>query len=312
MGSKPSLWARLKARLSGTHTALMKSEEHLAAIARSEVHLHNLALLTARATEQLGVVMGMMARQQQREAMADPRYSDPLRLEPHGFKVHSQYDEDGIIAEVFRRIGEKSRIFIEFGAGDGAENCTGFLLMQGWHGLWIEGNETKLDRIRHMWAPDLAAGRLALAHAFVTVDTIDDIIGKAGFSGEIDLLTVDLDGNDYHVLEKIAAVRPRVICAEYNANIPPQVHWTMARNDSHSWDNVDYRVGVSLKALENLLSSRGYALVGTSFSGVNAFFVDKSLVEGKFAAPFTAENHYNPWRFFYATPYNTLWRGRLT
>src|SRR5579871_885302 len=170
MGSKLSFWSRLKARLGGTHQALVKSEEHLAAIARFEGHLHNLVLLTVRATEQLGIAAGLMARQQQLEAMAEPRYAHPLRLEPHGFKVHSQYDEDGIIAEIFRRIGEGSRTFVEFGAGDGAENCTAFLLMQGWRGLWIEGDETKLARIRHMWGPDLAAGRLTLAHAFITVD----------------------------------------------------------------------------------------------------------------------------------------------
>ena len=113
------------------------------------------------------------------------------------------------------------------------------------------------------------------------------------------------------MLEKISAVSPRVICAEYNANFPPHVAWTMERDDTYMWCGLDYRVGASLKALENLLSGRGYALVGCSIAGVNAFFVRKDLAAGKFAEPFTAENHYNPWRFSHAgSAHGTMWRGR--
>ena len=84
----------------------------------------------------------------------------------------------------------------------------------------------------------------------------------------------------------------------------------MPRNDSHVWDEVDYRVGASLKALETLLSSRGYSLVDCSPAGVNAFFVRTDLAKGKFAEPFTAENHFHPWRFFHTGWAPTgNWRG---
>jgi hypothetical protein len=132
----------------------------------------------------------------------------------------------------------------------------------------------------------------------VTPDLVDDIIGSAGFSGEIDFLSVDVDGNDYHVLNKIGVIAPRVICAEYNAWVPPEISWCMDRNDAFVWDNIDMRTGASLKALEILFRGRGYALVGCSPAGVNAFFVRADLAKGKFAEPFTAENHYHPWRFF--------------
>jgi hypothetical protein len=86
--------------------------------------------------------------------MSDPRFDDPLRLERSGFKVHSQYDEDGIIAEIFRRIGTTNRICVEFGAGNGSENWTGFLVMQGWRGLWIDGSDSFLFYINVMgWTP---------------------------------------------------------------------------------------------------------------------------------------------------------------
>src|SRR5262245_41373742 len=72
-------------------------------------------------------------------SLRDGRYSDPLRLECFGFKSYSQYDEDGIIEEIFRRIGTTNKRFIEFGVEDGLENNTLKLLLEGWGGLWIEG-----------------------------------------------------------------------------------------------------------------------------------------------------------------------------
>ncbi len=262
------------------------------------------------AENHLGVIAAIMARREMAELMAAPALQDPLRLERSGFKVRSQYDEDGIIAEIFRRIGTKSRIFVEFGSGNGSENCTAFLLMQGWRGLWIDGNSEFVDQAGHSWPAEVDAGLLTVRNAMVTPDTIDDVIASAGFTGEIDFLAVDLDGNDYHVLKQISAVAPRVICAEHNSGIPPEVSWVMPRDDSYVWDGVEDRIGASLKALEGLLSNRGYVLVGCSIAGVNAFFVRAELADGKFAAPFTAENHYHPWRLFYSGIVQaTNWRG---
>ena len=244
----------------------------------------------------------MEARKQILEILDDHRFDDPRRLERSGFKVHSEYDEDGIIAEIFRRIGATNRQCIEFGAGNGTENCTGFLLMQGWKTLWIDGGDDFLPTVNVAWKPEMERGQLVARHEFITVDTIDGIIRDAGFSGEIDLLVVDLDGNDYHFLENINAAAPRVICAEYNANIGPHIDWKMARKDDYVWGGLDDRTGVSLKALEIMLGRRGYTLVGCSVAGVNSFFVRTDLVGDRFADPFTAENHYHPWRFFYKKP----------
>jgi hypothetical protein len=89
-----------------------------------------------------------------------------------------------------------------------------------------------------------------------------------------------------------------VIVAEYNAKFPADIFWVMQYNEAHQWDSSDY-FGASLKALEDLLASRGYALVGCSVLGTNAFFVRKDLVaDPPFCSPFTSQNHYEPPRYF--------------
>jgi hypothetical protein len=306
-----SVWANLRARLRLLARAALLSEEHLGAIAQSAKLLEKLNEVDlVRAEHHLTIIAAIMARREMVQVMADPSLRDPLRLERSGFKVRSQYDEDGIIAEIFRRIGTRSRIFVEFGSGRGDENCTAFLLMQGWRGLWIEGDPALIRHIEKLWAREVANGLLTVRNSIVTVDSVDDVIASAGFGGEIDLLAVDIDGNDYHVLERISTVAPRVICVEYNASIPPEVAWVMPRDDDFVWRGFDDQVGASLKAFEMLLSGRGYVLVGCAMGGVNAFFVRADLVADKFAAPFTAENHYHPWRLFYSgAVQNTNWRG---
>ncbi len=304
-----SAWSNFKIRLGLVGRSILQSEQHLSTLSRLEAkvaglesQLGRIADALDRSAHHMAQIGALEARKQILEILDDHRFNDPRRLERSGFRVHSQYDEDGIIAEIFRRIGTTNRQCVEFGAGNGTENCTGFLVMQGWKALWIDGSDQLLPHLERGWKPEVERGQLVGRRAFITVDTIDGIIREAGFSGEIDLLVVDLDGNDYHFLENISAVAPRVICAEYNANIPPDVDWKMARKDDYVWCGLDDRTGVSLKALEVMLDRRGYSLVGCSIAGVNAFFVRKDLVEAKFADPFTAENHYHPWRFFYNQP----------
>src|SRR5438552_2628789 len=82
-----------------------------------------------------------------KELLSDTRYNDTKRLERYGSKVCSQYDEDGIIQEIFNRIGVGARTFVEFGVENGLENNTLKLLMEGWSGLWIEGSETFVSQI---------------------------------------------------------------------------------------------------------------------------------------------------------------------
>ena len=227
-----------------------------------------------------------------------PRNADERRLLKAGYRVYSQADEDGILHEIFRRIGEGQRTFLELGVGNGLENNTLFLLIQGWNGLWIEGSDRKAAASKKNLAAQIAEGRLQIEQNFITASTIDQNIASFTAGRDVDLLSIDLDGNDYYVLDAIRSISPRVIVAEYNSKFPPDVPWIIEYNESHRWDGTDY-FGASLKSLELLLSKRGYALVGCNIVGTNAFFVRTDLVnESRFCAPFTAENHYEPSRYF--------------
>src|SRR5919204_6377034 len=87
------------------------------------------------------------------DEMAKPRHADPKRLLRYGFKLYSQNDEDGIIQEIFRRIGSTDRTFVEFGVETGVECNTAKLLVEGWRGLWIEAKPGNVEAVHRRFAP---------------------------------------------------------------------------------------------------------------------------------------------------------------
>jgi len=227
----------------------------------------------------------------------NPRYRNPKALGGFGAKSYSQNDEDGIIAEIFNRIGSTNKTFVEFGVGLGLESNAFNLLLKGWNGLWIEGSPDYCQSIRKGLTKTLASGQLKLENSFIVVENINDLIAKHIKDKEIDLLSVDIDGNDYHIWNAINCINPRVVIFEYNAKILPDVSWCMAYKPDYAWDGSD-TFGASLKFLEEKLDARGYALVGCNLTGVNAFFIRKDLLQDYFLAPYTAENHYEPPRYY--------------
>jgi hypothetical protein len=117
----------------------------------------------------------------------------------------------------------------------------------------------------------------------------------------VDLLSIDVDGNDYWIWRAIKSVTARVVVMEYNATYPPPVDFVRAYDPAARWGRDNY-YGASLSALEKLGRKLGYALVGCSLSGVNAFFVREDLLKGpdgaaRFHAPFTAREHFEPPRY---------------
>lgn len=224
------------------------------------------------------------------------RFDNPLYLEPFGYKVYSQNDEDGIIHEIFERIGCTNKRFIEFGVQDGLESNTHCLLHYGWEGLWIEGDEKYYNLINKKFYSVIQKGQLKVINEYVNRDNVNELFEENGFIGEIDLLSIDIDGNDYHVWNALKCLNPRVVIIEYNAKFPPDLDWCMPYNENYIWDGTD-RHGASLKAYEKLGVQLGYSLVGTNISGANAFFVRKDLTENKFVQPATAKLLYNPVRY---------------
>jgi len=242
------------------------------------------------------------ALEQQRyweQAIATPRYADPKRLLRYGAKAYSQNDEDGIIAEIFRRIGTSSRTFVEIGAGDGLENNTVALLLQGWRGAWIDSDTAKVARAKSTLRSYIAAGELRIEQAFVTRENANAILQRNTPDAEPDLLAIDLDGNDYYVWDAVQAISPRVVVVEYNASWFPPMSLAVTYQERFQWKQNTY-FGASLKALELLAERKGYHLVGCCFAGTNAFFVRADLRGSHFAEPYTAENHYEPPRYWMA------------
>lgn len=213
-----------------------------------------------------------------------------------GYKVYSQFDEDGIIAHVFSRLGAGNRVFVEIGCSDGLENNTHALLLQGWRGVWVDADANK---IRFLAEHVPASPRLIVKQEFVSVENVNAIVSGALAtlgSETVDFLSIDIDGDDLNVLTALLErLKPRVICAEYNAKFPPPMKVAIRAKANGFWQGDDYQ-GASLLAFTEALGASGYSLITCGLSGVNAFFV-RSCDSAHFPT-FTAEQLFQPARYF--------------
>ena len=260
---------------------------------------------TANLVFQLKRNSGYLARTEI-ERILEPLRSRPNRLEQYGFKVYSQNDEDGILCEIFRRLGMVNGSFCEIGVENGLECNTLYLIHNGWRGGWIEGNERQKSLIENKFASLFQAKqrRLVLGIGFVTKENINDALKQTlqplGIeSDNLDFLSIDIDGNDIYLLESLE-ISPKVICIEYNAKFPPPVSKKPVYNPTNIWRGGDY-MGSSLVAINDVAVSKGYVLVATNITGSNAFFVRRDLAQNKFEENSSPEHLYNPpryWLFF--------------
>jgi hypothetical protein len=196
-------------------------------------------------------------------------------LDAFAEKWSSQNGEDGILRELFARI-PNSRFFVEFGVEDGSE-CNAALLAEryGWSGVFIEASDRHYADLRARYA---AFPAIRCVHAFVRRDNIVDIFRANEVPVDLDLLSIDIDGNDYWIWETLAAYRAKVVVIEYNATLGAERSITIPYDDDHVWAHDRY-FGASLGAFRKLGERLGYALIGTEPSGVNAFFVRRDLLE---------------------------------
>lgn len=231
-----------------------------------------------------------------RLAAGDQRYADPRCLTRHGYRCFSQNEEDGILDEIFRRIGVTSRTFVEFGVEHGLENNTLALLVAGWRGVWIECDHAAVQSIREAFREPLEERLLVVEEAMVTAEGIEEIFQRTGVPEEPDLLSIDIDGNDYWVWKAIRRTRPRVVVVEYNASFGRSARVAVPYDPAARWNGSSH-FGASLAAFEALARDKGYALVGCTLNGVNAFFVRTDCLGDEFLEPFTAERHYEPPRY---------------
>ncbi len=267
------------------------------------LHALRLELLANRQVEIIADFSQTLRRQAQctaqllvRDILREPKFDDPKRLERHGYSVASQNEEDGMLMEVFRRIGIAHRTFFEFGVGNGRQNITLHALLNGWKGWWIEINPPKVKYIRQYFAKAIAQGQLIVDDTPIDAENINTVCQQLGIPAEIDLLSIDIDGNDYHVFKALTEVQARVVVLEYNPLYPPPMNLVGAYDKNYSYSGDSY-IGASLAPLTKLAEAKGYQLVGTSISGINAIFVRRDLAGDKFASPATPEHLYNPPRY---------------
>ena len=269
----------------------------------SILNLVRMEFLTNRQNDTLNQIALQMKRNGQtlsqllvRDILSDTKFDDPLRLERFGYSTASQNEEDGMLTEVFRRIGVKHRTFFEFGVGNGLQNNTLHFLLQGWKGWWIEINQPKVHFMRKNFASAIQSGQLVLDDTPVDAENINAICEKLAIPEYIDLLSIDIDGNDYHVFKAMDRIDARVIVLEYNPIYPPPMKMVGAYDRQYAYDENTY-IGASFESLTELAEDKGYVLVGCSIGGVNAIYVKKELAEGKFQLPATASNFYHPPRY---------------
>lgn len=203
------------------------------------------------------------------------RQLDAAQLTDSEFTVFSQAGEDGIIQFLLAHTDPGPRTFIEIGVGSYRESNTRFLVMlDNWQGGIVDAGR------RHR--SFLAASELAWRHsvdavsAFVRTDNVNALVRRLGGDGDLGVLSLDIDGNDYWVYEALDSVSPRLVVLEYNATFGAEASVsipyepTFSRERAH-WSRLYF--GASLSAMTHLMNQRGYALVGCNRAGVNAFFV---------------------------------------
>lgn len=204
-------------------------------------------------------------------------------LDGYSFKVFSQWGEDGIIQHLINSLPIRNRTFIEFGVEDFSESNGRFLMMKdNWRGFVVDGSPQKVQKIRQsywFWQYDLQAEA-----CFIDRDNVDGILARSGFDPEVGILSVDIDGVDYHVLERLERWRASIVIVEYNPvfghDRPISVPYDPAfwRTKAHP-SNLYY--GANLPAFDHLLTGRGYAFVGVNQQRSNAFYVREDLLNDR-------------------------------
>lgn len=216
----------------------------------------------------------------------------------HEMKVFSQNGEDGILLYLFSKVGATDRRFVEFGIGDGTEcNTANLSINFGWRGLLMDCVDANIVRARKFYRQQLGdrADHVKIVNCFVTAENINPVLVENGFEHEIDLLSIDIDGNDYWVWKVITAVNPRVVIVEYNPCLGVEEAITVAYDPAFDrWQKHDSLLyfGASLPALTKLARAKGYVLAGCDQHGVNAFFVREDIAKNRIEVLSPREAYY--------------------
>ena len=194
------------------------------------------------------------------------------------FKCFSQNGEDGILLYLFSLIGTVNRRAVEICAGDGIEcNAANLIVNHGWQGLLFDGDSEQVGRGNAFYAACRTtwASPPTFVSAWITAENVNALVSSHGPIGPVDLLSLDIDGNDYWVWKALDCIEPRVVVLEFNGACGPDRSVAMSYVPDYRLDlaTQPYRCGASLPAFVKLGRSKGYRLVGVQSLGFNAFFV---------------------------------------
>lgn len=197
------------------------------------------------------------------------------------FKVFSQWGDDGIIQFLINYLDIEESTFIEFGVENYKEANTRYLLINNnWKGLIIDGSTENIQSIKNediYWKHDLT-----VVGKFITKENINQIISSNGFNGEIGILHIDIDGNDYWIWNEITVVNPAIVIVEYNSTFGDSNFWTIPYIEDFVWTNYHHSnlyYGASVPAFCDLADKKGYCFIGCNSNGNNAYFVRKDKVK---------------------------------
>ena len=231
------------------------------------------------AEAQIGQVLLRLKYQElARTAASLPRFSDVE------FRCYSQNGEDGILLYIFSLLGTSNRRVVEICAGDGIEcNAANLIINHGWRGLLLDGDPELVARGRSFYAtcPNTFVAPPTFVNAWITAENVDALVASHGFAGPIDLLSLDVDGNDYWLWNALTCISPTVVVLEFNGACGPERSVTMSYKPDYRLDLTvqPYRCGASLPAFVKLARAKDYRLVGVQSLGFNAFFVRKGVGE---------------------------------
>lgn len=201
-----------------------------------------------------------------------------------GFRRYSQFEEDGILLYIFAIIGTTNKIAVEIGAGDGTEcNTANLIINHGWQGFLFDGQARAVEQGKKYFAThkDTWIWPPTFTHAWITAENVNEVVVNAGVKGEVDLLSLDIDGMDYWIWKAIDCIQPRVVVCEIHNVIGPDKALTAPYNPNFVIEIPDYG-GASLAAMSKLASEKGYRLVGAHRYGLNVFFIRNGIAKDLF------------------------------
>jgi hypothetical protein len=227
-------------------------------------------------------ILQVLLRQQYRDlARRGANFPELADVE---FRSYSQNGEDGILLYLFSLLGTTNRRVVEICAGDGFEcNAANLIVNHGWQALLVDGDTVQVSNGRQFYAScrNTWVSPPIFIQEWITAENVEATVARQGFGGSIDLLSLDLDGNDYWIWKALDCVVPRVVVIEFNAACGPERSLTVAYQPDFRLDfsKPPYCCGASLPALVKLGREKGYRLVGIDVRGINAFFVRNGLGE---------------------------------